>query len=127
MLRKTLLSGVLSIALVATSMPAVAAPLAPSEPAIDKSAVTLVGRKRIRRGHARWRGHRNRVVVHRFHRGGRYWRGHHWDDDFDGFGVAAGIIGFGLGAALAAGAAHDRDCYVRQGGILYRVHCSSLH
>jgi hypothetical protein len=40
MLRKTLLSGALSIALAVTSMPAIAAPLAPSMPQIDNPTVT---------------------------------------------------------------------------------------
>ena len=113
MLRKTLMSGVLSIALVATSMPSVAAPLAPSAAVIDSPAVTLVDHKKWRRSHRLRRRH-----IHH----------HHDDDDFDGVGIAAGIIGFGLGAALAGAAARDRRaCYVRgRNGLLYRVHCGSV-
>src|SRR5215207_7804832 len=97
MLRNTLLSGILSAAIGITSMPAIAAPLAPSIPQFDNPAVTEVarrGRARWRghggwRGHAGWRGPRNRVVVNRWHRGGRYWGGCGgwgcgWDNDFDG-------------------------------------------
>jgi len=134
MLRNTLVSGILSVAIGITSMPAIAAPLAPSMPQFDNPTVTEVGR-RWRRGHARWRGHRNRVVVNRW-RGGRHWRrgcwNCGWDNDFDGFGVAtAGIIGFGLGAALAApyyrGYYGGRRCYVDSGGIRYVVDCASLY
>jgi hypothetical protein len=120
-------------------MPAIAAPLAPSMPQIDNPAVTEVARRWRRsharwrgprgfRGHARWRGPRNRVVVNRFHRR-RHWGGCWncgWDNDFDGYGVAAGIVGFGLGAALAApyyGGYYGRRCYVVQGGIRYLVDC----
>jgi hypothetical protein len=42
MFRNTLVSGVLSVAIGITSMPAIAAPLAPSIPQIDNPAVTQV-------------------------------------------------------------------------------------
>jgi hypothetical protein len=64
--------------------------------------------------------------VNRWHRGGCWNCG--WDNDFDGFGIAtAGIIGFGLGAALAGPYYHGGRCYVVQGGIRYVVACDSLY
>ena len=44
--------------------------------------------------------------------------------------ATAGILGFGLGAALAApyyGGYYGRRCYVVQGGIRYVVDCASLY
>ena len=146
MLRNTLISGVLSVAIGITSMPTIAAPLAPTMPQVDNPAVTAVARRGRARwrggrawrgnrgwrgGHARWRGPRNRVVVNRYYRGGRYWGGcGYWGcGGDDGYGVAAGIVGFGLGAALAApyyGGYYGRRCYVVQGGIRYLVDCDNL-
>jgi hypothetical protein len=142
MLRNTILSSVLSVAIGITSMPAIAAPLAPSMPQFDNPSVTEVARRwrgrggwrgaRAWRGHRGWRGRRvvrNRTVVVR--RGGRYWGGcGGWGCGYDGYGVGAGIVGFGLGAALAApyyGGYYGGRCYVIQGGIRYLVACDSLY
>src|SRR5688500_3208906 len=66
LLRKTLLSGVLSLAVAVTSMPTVAAPLAPTLPQIDNPAVTQVGRRGVRRTIVRrGPGFRSRTVVRR--------------------------------------------------------------
>lgn len=55
MLRKLALSSVLSIVIAFTSMPAIAAPVVPPVPAIDNPTVMLVGRRKIRKRHARSR------------------------------------------------------------------------
>ena len=135
MLRKSLLCGALSCAVAVTSMPTMAAPLAPAMPQIDNPAVTQVARRVVRRKVVR-RGPgfvRNRSVVvrrgpGRFWRGGRNWGGcwncgWGWDP---GFAVGAGIVGFGLGAALAGPGYYGGRCYVNRGGIRYVVDCRSL-
>jgi hypothetical protein len=76
MLRNTLLSGVLSVAIGITSMPAIAAPLAPSTPQIDNPTVTQVRhRRRHWRAHRGWRGHRGWRRHGRWH-GGPYYGGY---------------------------------------------------
>jgi hypothetical protein len=128
MFRNTLVSGILSVAIGITSMPAIAAPLAPSMPQIDNPAVTEVARRG--RGHARWRGHRGWRGGHARWRGRTVYRGGGYYGDYWGPGLAAGIVGLGVGAALAApyyGDHYGRRCYVAQGGIRYLVDCDSLY
>ena len=122
MLRKIVLSGVLSLSLGAISIPAVAAPLAPTIPQIDNPALTQVARRVVRRTTVRRGPHfRSRTTVVR--RGpGRYYRGGYYGD-YWGPGIAAGIVGFGLGAALADPYYYGGRCYVDRGGVLYRVDC----
>ena len=83
MLRKTLISGVLSLVLGVTSMPALAAPFAPAATAFNNPTVTQVGYRghRVYRSHRVYRGHRgyhrHRVYrSHRVYRGGGYYGGY---------------------------------------------------